>query len=255
MGALHAGHASLIDHARAECGTVIVSIFVNPLQFDRQDDLERYPRQLDADLELCGAHGVDVVFAPDTSEMYARPPACTVDVGSLADHLCGPQRPGHFRGVATVVLKLLNAVQTDRAYFGEKDFQQLAIVRRMAEDFNLGVDIVGLPTVREADGLAMSSRNVRLDPTERHLAPSLYQALTEAARQIANGVRDVGEIKRASVAMLPRSDRLRLEYFEIVDPDDLQPVETVSARVCIAAAIWVGSTRLIDNLLYTPDER
>src|SRR5688572_18034998 len=181
MGALHSGHASLIDRARADCGSVVVSIFVNPLQFDRPDDLERYPRPIDADLALCQSLGVDVVFAPSTGEMYPRPPACTVDPGPLAEHCCGRYRPGHFRGVATVVLKLLEIVRPDVAYFGEKDAQQLAVVRRLVKDFNVPVTIVGIPTVREADGLAISSRNQHLDPDERRLAPALYRALSKAA--------------------------------------------------------------------------
>ena len=175
MGALHAGHAALIDAARRECGVVVVSIFVNPLQFNNQDDLARYPRTLDADVELCRELGVDIVFAPSASEVYPEPPECSVDVGRLADHLCGKFRPGHFRGVATVVLKFFQMVQPHRAYFGEKDAQQLAIVRRLAADFNLPIEVVGVPTVREADGLAMSSRNRHLSAEERSLAPSLYR--------------------------------------------------------------------------------
>ena len=252
MGALHAGHASLIDRARAECERVVVSIFVNPLQFDRQEDLDRYPRLIDADLTLCAAHGVDVVFIPGVQEMYPRPQACTIDVKGLADHLCGRFRPGHFRAVATVVLKLLGIVQPDRAYFGEKDAQQLAIVRRLVADFDVPVEIVGVPTVREPDGLAISSRNVRLDPEERRLAVGLYQALSEAARQVESGVRDAVAIKRAAVATLPHHDSLRLEYLELVDPDEMQPVEAVVVPVRAAAALWVGSTRLIDNVLCRP---
>src|SRR6185312_4466595 len=159
MGALHDGHIRLIDQARRECDAVAVSIFVNPLQFDRNDDLENYPRTLEADRQLCERMGVDVVFAPRAAEMYPSEPICTVDVGRLGDHLCGRSRPGHFRGVATVVLKLLNMVQPHRAYFGEKDAQQLAIVRRLVRDFNVPVTIVSVPTVREPDGLALSSRN------------------------------------------------------------------------------------------------
>src|SRR5262245_48671742 len=163
MGALHAGHASLITHARRDCATVVVSIFVNPLQFDRPDDLQRYPRALDADLALCQSLDVDLVFAPSVDEMYPTPPECSVSVGRLADHLCGRFRPGHFAGVATVVLKLFEIVQQDKAYFGEKDAQQLAVVRRLVSDFNIPTSVVGVATVREADGLALSSRNQRVD--------------------------------------------------------------------------------------------
>jgi pantoate--beta-alanine ligase len=247
MGALHAGHASLIERARAECGFVAVSIFVNPLQFDRQDDLERYPRTLDTDAALCGSLGVDIVFAPNAQEMYPTPQEFTVDVGSLADHLCGRFRPGHFRGVATVVLKLLNIVQCDTAYFGEKDAQQLAIIRRMTSDLNVPVRIVGVPTVREADGLAMSSRNRHLSPVERQQAPALYRALLEARRLIDAGVRDAAQIVRDAARLVPEAPGVRLEYLQVVDPGTLQPVDRVTGDVLIAGALWVGTTRLIDN--------
>jgi pantoate--beta-alanine ligase len=252
MGALHAGHASLIERARHDCATVVVSIFVNPLQFDRPDDLQRYPRSLDADVALCESLGVDLVFAPSVDEMYPRPLECGVSVGRLADHLCGRFRPGHFAGVATVVLKLFQIVQSDRAYFGEKDGQQLAIVRRMVSDFNIPVHIVGVATVREADGLALSSRNQRLDPEERALAAALYRALHRVRGDIAAGVTDVGELKRTGAREIPVDQRLKLEYFEIVDPGDFQPVQQVNGPVVAAGALWVGSTRLIDNLKCEP---
>jgi pantoate--beta-alanine ligase len=252
MGALHAGHTRLIDQARDECKSVVVSVFLNPLQFERADDLERYPRTLQEDLDLCAAHGVDVVFAPDEKEMYPRWPACVVDVQRLADHLCGRNRPGHFRAVATVVMKLLQIVQPDRAYFGEKDAQQLAIIRRMVSDLNLPVTIVGVPTVREVDGLALSSRNKRLDSEERQLASALYEALREAQRQISAGVADPRVISREAAGRIPQDERLRLEYLEVVEPDELQPVEHISGPVVVAGALWVGSTRLIDNLSCHP---
>jgi pantoate--beta-alanine ligase len=248
MGALHAGHERLIQQARDECACVVVSIFVNPLQFDRQDDLERYPRTLEADADACERIGVDVLFLPSVEEMFPMPPACTVDPGSLATHLCGAYRPGHFRGVATVVLKLLNSVGPDRAYFGEKDAQQLAIVRRMVSDFDVPVAIVGVPTVRETDGLALSSRNLRLNARERALAPRLYQALQAADRHIAGGTTDATTIKRDAAAIIGVDDLLRLEYLEIVDPADMQPVPTIAGQVLVAGALWVGSTRLIDNI-------
>jgi pantoate--beta-alanine ligase len=252
MGALHAGHASLIERARHDCATVVVSIFVNPLQFDRPDDLQRYPRSLDTDVALCRSLGVDLVFAPSVDEMYPDPPECGVSVGRLADHLCGRFRPGHFAGVATVVLKLFQIVQSDRAYFGEKDGQQLAIVRRMVSDFNIPVRIVGVPTVREADGLALSSRNQRLDGEERALAPSLYRALHRVRGDIAAGVADVDELKRSGATEIPVDHRLKLEYLEIVDPGELQPVQRVRGPVVAAGALWVGNTRLIDNLRCEP---
>jgi pantoate--beta-alanine ligase len=252
MGALHAGHASLITHARHECATVVVSIFVNPLQFDRPEDLQRYPRSLETDAALCESLGVDLVFAPSVEEMYPKQPECSVSVGRLADHLCGRFRPGHFAGVATVVLKLFEIVQADRAYFGEKDAQQLAIVRRLAFDFNLPVRVVGVPTVRESDGLALSSRNQRLDAAERALAPTLYRALHRVRGDVAAGVTDVSELKRSGTAEIPVDHRLKLEYLEIVDPDDFQPVQQVGRTVVAAGALWVGSTRLIDNLTCAP---
>jgi len=252
MGALHEGHARLIDRARGECATVVVSIFVNPLQFDRPDDLANYPKTLDADLELCRAHGVDIVFAPSAPELYPQPPLCTVRVERLADHLCGRHRPGHFAGVATVVLKLLAIVQPDRAYFGEKDAQQLAILERLVSDFNLPVEIVPVPTVRAADGLAISSRNQHLDARGRALAPALYRALQQADRRIAAGERNVVSIVAAATEEVPRADDVRLEYLEVVDPAEMQPVRSVDGPVRIAGALWIGSTRLIDNILSTP---
>jgi pantoate--beta-alanine ligase len=255
MGALHAGHASLIQRARSECGTVIVSIFVNPLQFDRPDDLERYPRSLETDLELCRKEGVDLVFAPTASEMYPRPLQMAVDVGRLADHLCGRYRPGHFKGVATVVLKLFEIVRADVAYFGEKDAQQLAVVRRLVTDFNVPVRIAGVPTVREADGLALSSRNQRLSADERQLAPCLYAAIRRAAASVEEGVAIASEITSDAAAAIPSDERLRLEYLELVDPEDFQPVTRVTAPVVAAGALWVGNTRLIDNARCTPPSK
>jgi pantoate--beta-alanine ligase len=249
MGALHVGHASLIAAARRECERVVVSIFVNPIQFDRQEDLARYPRTLDADVALCAGSGVDLIFAPDAREMYPQEPRCTVDVSTLGDHLCGRYRPGHFRGVATVVLKLLDIVQPSRAYFGEKDAQQLAIIRRLVSDFNVPVAIVGMPTVREQDGLAVSSRNQRLSAEERPLAAALYKALCAAHAQIASGVRDPEQVKTAALAVIPALAALKLEYLEIVDPAEMQPVERIDGPVYAAGALWVGSTRLIDNVL------
>jgi pantoate--beta-alanine ligase len=255
MGALHEGHARLIECARRECGTVVVSIFVNPLQFDRAEDLERYPRTLAEDAALCGALGTDVVFAPSGAEMYPAPPLCTVEVARLAEHLCGRHRPGHFRGVATVVLKLFGIVGPDAAYFGEKDAQQLAIVRRLVSDLNVPVSIVGVPTVREPDGLALSSRNRRLTDAERRLAPSLYLALQRARSAIEAGAADPPRIVRDAVALIPADERLRLEYFEIVNPETMQPVASIAAPVLAAGALWVGGTRLIDNVRCVPPDR
>jgi pantoate--beta-alanine ligase len=252
MGALHDGHAALIKRARAENDIVVVSIFVNPLQFNNRDDLTRYPRTFESDVTMCRNLGVDVVFAPAVSDVYPQPLECTVNVGRLADHLCGKFRPGHFQGVATIVLKLFEMVQPDRAYFGEKDAQQLAIVRRLVADFNLPLSIVEVPTVREPDGLAMSSRNRLLTAEERSVATALYHALLEAKRQVTNGVRSAHEVRAAAIAQIPANPALRLEYFEVVDPATMQPVDVVNMPVRIAGAIWVGSTRLIDNVLVSP---
>ena len=248
MGALHAGHARLIERARQDGQYVVVSIFVNPLQFDRPDDLERYPRTMESDLQMCASLGVDAVFAPVVGEMYPHTPTCTVHVGAVANYLCGQYRPGHFDGVATVVMKLFQIVTPDRAYFGEKDAQQLAVVRHLVRDFNLPVDIVGVKTVRESDGLALSSRNARLDQEERRLAPALYAGLLEAARLIARGETRANVVKTAAAARLRAARPLRLEYLEVVDAQNMQPVERITGRVIVAGALWVGSTRLIDNV-------
>ena len=248
MGALHEGHARLIETARQRGDHVVVSIFVNPLQFDRKDDLERYPRTLDADLRICNDLGVELVFAPTAGEMYPAEPVCTVTVKRLTDRLCGQFRPGHFDGVATVVTKLFDIVQPDVAYFGEKDAQQLAVIRRMVADLNIPVDIAGVPTVREADGLALSSRNARLSREERSKAIALYRALREAERAIAGGERDARAVERLAAAVIPPDASLRLEYLEVVDPVELQRVDRIGGTVLVAGALWVGNTRLIDNL-------
>jgi pantoate--beta-alanine ligase len=248
MGALHEGHARLIETARQRGDHVIVSIFVNPLQFDRTDDLERYPRTLDADLRICNDLGVELVFAPAAGEMYPAEPLCTVTVRRLTDRLCGQFRPGHFDGVATVVTKLFDIVQPDVAYFGEKDAQQLAVIRRMVADLNIPVDIAGVPTVREVDGLALSSRNVRLSSEERPKAIALYRALREAERAIAGGERDARAVERLAAAVIPPDASLRLEYLEVVDPVELQRVDRIEGTVLVAGALWVGNTRLIDNV-------
>jgi pantoate--beta-alanine ligase len=252
MGALHRGHASLIERARAECATVVVTIFVNPLQFDRTDDLDRYPRTLDADVVVCERAGADLVFAPPVTEMYPREPRCTIEVTQLGDHLCGQFRPGHFRGVATVVMKLLQIVGADRAYFGEKDAQQLTIIRRLVDDFNVPVSIVSVETAREPDGVAISSRNQHLDASERQLAPALYQALAAARAAVERGEADPGAVRTEAASRIAADERLRLEYLEIVDPDSMQPVPHIDRPVIAAGALWVGATRLIDNVRCIP---
>lgn len=248
MGALHAGHASLIERARSETGFVAVSIFVNPLQFGPNEDYQRYPRPLEKDLEVCRQKGADLAFVPDVGEIYHSPQRTYVDVTALGDHLCGAFRPGHFRGVTTVVAKLFNIVEADCAYFGEKDYQQLCIIRRMVEDLNMAIRVVPVPIFREADGLALSSRNVYLAPEERSVAPILYSALQAAKKMVEAGERDPAAVKAAAAKLLASEKLVKPEYFEIVDPIELQPVSEIKKEVRIAGAIWVGKTRLIDNL-------
>jgi pantoate--beta-alanine ligase len=248
MGALHRGHGALMDRARAESGCVIVTIYVNPLQFDRKEDYERYARTLPADLEFCRAHGVDLAFAPDPGEIYPSPQRVFVDAPSLAEYLCGAHRPGHFRGVATVVAKLFNIAQPDRAYFGEKDAQQLAIVKAMVADLNMPILIVPVPTVRESDGLAISSRNVRLNQEERRSATALHRALQAAVACISTGA-GRSRTTEAALNVLRQEPAIRVEYIEVVDPESMRPVDEIRGLVRIAAAVWLGETRLIDNVL------
>jgi pantoate--beta-alanine ligase len=252
MGALHEGHGRLIDAARRETDCVVVSIFVNPIQFDRPDDFDHYPRTLDTDQKFCSDRGADLIFAPSAAEMYPALQRTFVDVTRVSERLCGESRPGHFRGVATVVLKLFNILQPDRAFFGEKDAQQLAVIRRMVRDLNLPVEIAPVPTVRDSDGLALSSRNKHLNADERRVAPILFQALLIAQGLIATGTTDPAEVKGAASAVLARQPAARLEYLEVVDPEDMQPVDHIAGPVRVAAALWLGSTRLIDNMLCEP---
>jgi pantoate--beta-alanine ligase len=248
MGALHAGHEKLIETARRECDSLVVSIFVNPLQFGPSEDYARYPRTLSTDLEICQQNAVDFVFAPSNDEMYRTAQLTFIEVTRVSEHLCGRFRPGHFRAVATVVMKLFNIVRPDHAFFGEKDIQQLAVIRRMIADLNFPVRIVGVPTVRESDGLAMSSRNKYLKPEERKAAPILYGALQHAASRVASGERDGVKVRQDALERLAASPLIRVEYLEIVDPLELQPVKDIRGPVRIAGAIWLGTTRLIDNV-------
>ena len=250
MGALHAGHGALIERARAESDVVLVTIFVNPIQFDRKEDYERYTRALASDMAYCDSRGVDIVFAPSAEEMYPEPTSTFVDT-ELGNHLCGAFRPGHFRGVATVVAKLFNIVQPDNAYFGEKDAQQLTILQQMVKDLNFAVRIVPVATVREPDGLALSSRNVRLTPAKRRVAPLLFTALTKGQSAILAGERDSRKVKSVMLNVLESAAEFRVEYMEVVDAAGMQPVDTISGDVRLAGAAWLGSTRLIDNVLVT----
>lgn len=247
MGALHDGHVALIGEARRRADRVVGSIFVNPIQFDRRDDFERYPRPLDDDVARSRAAGVDAVYVPRAAAMYPEGFRTAVEVSGLTAPLCGRVRPGHFRGVTTVVAKLFNAVRPDVAVFGEKDYQQLAIVRRMAADLDFGIDVVGVPTVREADGLALSSRNRLLGPAEREAARCVPRALAAAATaETASGALAA---VRAAIAAEPRA---RLEYAELRDPETLEEVTELTAPVLLAVAVWVGGVRLIDNRVLVP---
>jgi pantoate--beta-alanine ligase len=247
MGALHAGHGALIDRARTTPDLLAVSIFVNAPQFERRDDYQAYRIDLAQDLEFCQARGADLVFAPSLKEMYPLPQAAHVEVAGLSDPLCGAFRPGHFQAVATVVAKLFHIVQPDRAYFGEKDWQQLAVIRRMVADLNWPIEIVPVPTVRESDGLALSSRNRRLSVEERVIAPELYRALRATRDAISKGA-SPQEAKASGLRLLAEEPRMRVEYFEVVDAGTLESVEDTARPVRIAAAVWVGNTRLIDNI-------
>jgi pantoate--beta-alanine ligase len=248
MGALHAGHLALVDAARRLAGTVVVTIFVNPLQFNETADFDRYPRPIDDDLTACRHAGVHAVYAPTAAAMYPAGFQTHVEPGVLAERLEGAMRPGHFRGVATVVTKLFAATLPHLAVFGEKDHQQLAIVRRMVADLDLGVEIVGIPTVREPDGLALSSRNARLAPHDRAAAVSVPQALRAAEDAYRHGERDAGELRAAALAVLDAEPRARVEYVEIVGVDDLETRSRVDDQVVIVTAVWFGEVRLIDNL-------
>jgi pantoate--beta-alanine ligase len=250
MGALHAGHLSLIEAARAETGYVVVSIFVNPTQFGPKEDLSRYPRPLQHDLELCERAGVDLVFHPEPAVMYPAGYRTFVEVTGLQDVMCGASRPGHFRGVATVVLKLFNLVQPDRAYFGQKDAQQARIIRQMVEDLNVPVEVRVCPIVREADGLALSSRNQYLEADERRQASTLYRALTEARRRIEAGERDAALVRQTMVERIASTPGAALDYAAVVDADSLEALtRLVLVRpVLLALAVKFGNTRLIDNL-------
>lgn len=252
MGALHEGHGVLIDRCRELCDLLVVTVFVNPIQFDRREDYEAYGRNLPADLQFCESRRADVVFAPSVEEMYPEPMATFVEVPDVAKHLCGEFRPGHFRGVATVVAKLFQIVQPDVACFGEKDLQQLAVIRRMVQDLSIPVEIVGVETVREPDGLAMSSRNVRLSPEQRRAGTAVYRALCAARTALVCGERDVAAIRNAALSVLKQEPLLRTEYLEVVDAA-MQPAEWVNGPVHIAAAVWAGGTRLIDNLSWPAD--
>jgi len=257
MGALHEGHLSLVRAAKEKSEVVAVSIFVNPSQFGPNEDFSRYPRTLEKDCELLEREGVDVVFAPSTQEMYAneespRSAITWVTVEGLSERLCGKTRPGHFRGVATVVAKLLNIVEPEFAFFGQKDAAQVAVIKRMVSDLNIPVQIEVCPIVREPDGLALSSRNIYLSSDERKMALVLHASLQRAQKLFDDGERNAAKLAAGGKKAFVWQPAVKLDYFEIVDPDTLEPVETVNRRVLVAVAAFAGNTRLIDNILLEP---
>ncbi len=251
MGALHAGHLSLVHAARAECDRVIVTIFVNPTQFNSAQDLASYPRTEDADAALLAPLGVDVIFAPAPDQVYPAGFATQITVSGVADPLEGALRPGHFAGVATVVAKLFGMTQADRAYFGQKDWQQLQVVHRMVADLNMAVQVIGCDTLREADGLAMSSRNARLSAQARAAAPALYAAMTAVAASVTEGGQAVNALKAARKALLDAGFE-RVEYIALHDGETMQPSTDLSRPLRLLAAAWLGGVRLIDNVAVTP---
>lgn len=255
MGALHEGHLSLIRAARKKVGptgTVAVSIFVNPIQFDRKDDLEKYPRPLETDLAACEAEGADLVFTPDAGSMYEADHSVTISENRLSTTLCGATRPGHFTGVCTVVMKLFMLFQAESAVFGKKDFQQLAIIRRMVRDLNVPIEIVGHPTIRETDGLAMSSRNVRLSIGHRAEAPSLHRAISAAANLFHQGERQTAALLHEVRRHLSDAPSFELDYLTIVESDTLSPVTFVQKASILAIAGFLGEVRLIDHIELQP---
>ncbi|MEE8293802.1 MAG: pantoate--beta-alanine ligase [Kiloniellales bacterium] len=252
MGALHAGHVALVRRAREDCGRVVASLFVNPIQFNKPGDLKGYPRDEASDAAKFEAEGVDLLFAPDVAEVYTEGFATKVSVPALSDCLCGVARPGHLDGVATVVAKLLNQCQPDVAYFGEKDFQQLQIIRQMTADLNIPVEIAGVPTVREADGLALSSRNQLLSPEQRAVAPAMYRLLCAAADQLAGGGPAVEPVMAAARTAIVAAGFEDLDYLELRAEADLAALERADRPARLFAAAWLGGVRLIDNVPVEP---
>ncbi|XKM14292.1 pantoate--beta-alanine ligase [Orbaceae bacterium ac157xtp] len=250
MGFLHAGHQSLMEKAKAENDRVIVTIFVNPIQFGPTEDLASYPRDLENDKKACQQKDVDLIFCPQASEMYAPHFSSYVDVTGLTDGLCGKKRPGHFKGVCTVVTKLFNITQPNRAYFGQKDAQQLAVIKRMVNDLNFDIEIIGCPIVRETDGLAKSSRNSYLSQSERNAAICLYKAITKAQNMIQQGESSALNCIKAMQEVIAQEPLAKVDYIEFVDLATLQPTTILNTDVLCAMAVYIGKTRLIDNFIY-----
>ena len=255
MGYLHEGHGSLIARARKENERVVVSIFVNPMQFGPGEDLESYPRDLEKDSAYCESLGADLIFHPEPEEMYTEGFCSYVDMSVLTEELCGLSRPVHFRGVCTVVTKLFNIVQPDRAYFGQKDAQQLAVIRRMVEDLNMDLEIVGCPIVREEDGLAKSSRNTYLSKEEREAARVLSRAVRLGEELVAAGERDAKKLVSEMAAVIEQEPLARIDYVKAVDGLSMQQIETVKLPMLVALAVFIGKTRLIDNFMIENSER
>jgi len=249
MGYLHEGHLSLVRQARAENQSVVVSIFVNPTQFGPQEDFSRYPRDTERDLAMLEREGTDIVFMPPVAEMYPPQFSSWVDVGKVTERLEGASRPGHFRGVTTVVAKLFNIVQPNRAYFGQKDAQQAIVIKKMVADLDMNLEVITLPTVREPDGLAMSSRNTYLNPEERQAALVLYQALTLAQQLYASGERDAEKLRQEMLTLIKKQPLADIDYVSIADTETLDELDTVSPPALVSMAVRIGKTRLIDNVV------
>ncbi|MCP4710115.1 MAG: pantoate--beta-alanine ligase [Planctomycetes bacterium] len=252
MGGLHQGHLSLIRRCRDECDFAVATLFVNPTQFAPNEDLDNYPRPFETDAKLCRDIGLDLIFAPDDRQMYPDKNLTWVNIDKISAGLCGASRPDHFRGVCTVVAKLFNIVTPDIAYFGQKDAQQLAIIRRMVTDLNFPIEIRSCPIVRDEDGLALSSRNQYLNPQQRPQAPCLYHALNCAHDLITSGTQNVADIISAMTAIVEQSSHARIDYISIVDSELLQPLKQIDRPVLVALAVYFGSTRLIDNIVVEP---
>lgn len=250
MGYLHEGHKSLIDRAVAENDRVVVSVFVNPMQFGPSEDLESYPRDMDRDAALCEKAGASLIFHPDPSEMYHEDFSSFVDMNTLTGGLCGKTRPIHFRGVCTVVTKLFNIVTPDRAYFGQKDAQQLAVIRHMVSDLSFGIEIVGCPIIREEDGLAKSSRNTYLSEQERQAALVLSKSLALGKQALEAGEKDAAKVRSVILDNLEKEPLAKVDYVEVVDWNTLEPVSQVEDSVLVAIAVYIGKTRLIDNFIW-----
>lgn len=249
MGYLHEGHQSLMETARGQCDRVVASIFVNPMQFGPGEDLESYPRDMERDMAVCEKAGVDLIFHPEPSEMYHDDFSSYVDMNTLTDNLCGKTRPIHFRGVCTVVSKLFHIVTPDKAYFGQKDAQQLAVIRHMVSDLNEDIEIVGCPIIRESDGLAKSSRNTYLNAQERQAALCLSRAVFEGQKRVLEGEKDAAAIRKAMVDIIEAEPLAKIDYVQIVDFRTLEDIDTVTSPTLAAMAVYIGNTRLIDNFI------